>query len=497
MMKKIIFLSICITVFYYSTQAQHQVGLKTGFRAGSMGILQDPTATAVLPYQWDATVIGASTFIENNIFHVQNMGLLKLRNSNLDISPLGSSIFYAQDESLLNFEELNFELAPLDNASRQSGIDYIEFNVPSKRYYVVTVNQILGPSFVMKLPSFNIGFFTGLRAIAGTTNVEGSYDFDEIRQSDLSDNIPVEPFNITGAAYYEFGVNISKSFELGEGQLTLGTNVKYLNPFQAYKLDVLRPIDIVFEDFDEEIDARSLKFSPSQGEFAYTNKTSESGNSIGRGLGFDMAASYVSYDIKDEVKYKIGASITDIGRLSFFKNVVNRKVVIVDSVTLNQEDYAAVNSVDEIANILDDQLTSGGNNTTDIFDEFELGLPAALHLFGTYAFDNNVYLSAHYSQPLLAKEGNKLTKGTFLSVTPHYETKWFGVYLPLSVYEFSQFRLGLATKIGPLTFGTEDLGSIFGEKSFTGADAYIALKLFPFNQNESNRKIRKVECFKF
>ncbi len=71
---------------------------------------------------------------------------------------------------------------------------------------------------------------------------------------------------------------------------------------------------------------------------------------------------------------------------------------------------------------------------------------------------------------------------------PRFESRWIDVSLPFSVYEWEEFRVGLAARLAFLTIGTDDLGSILQRSDFNGSDLYFAIKLHPFKLIGGNNR---------
>ena len=70
---------------------------------------------------------------------------------------------------------------------------------------------------------------------------------------------------------------------------------------------------------------------------------------------------------------------------------------------------------------------------------------------------------------------------------------------------YEEFNVGASVRLGFITIGSENLGSIFKKSDFTGSDIYFALKVNPFNIDFGGRAIRsgsknrgkKSKCYRF
>jgi hypothetical protein len=121
-------------------------------------------------------------------------------------------------------------------------------------------------------------------------------------------------------------------------------------------------------------------------------------------------------------------------------------------------------------------------------------MPAAFSLQGDYAFTGNVFLNATLIQRF---PGGALVpaRGNLVALTPRFEHRWFSVSVPLSLYNWQDFRIGLAARLGFLVVGSDHLLSWVGQRDWYGTDAYIALKINPFS--DGRRKKYKVRCYDF
>jgi hypothetical protein len=68
---------------------------------------------------------------------------------------------------------------------------------------------------------------------------------------------------------------------------------------------------------------------------------------------------------------------------------------------------------------------------------------------------------------------------TFLAVTPRWETKSLGGYLPLTVTTDGRIWVGGAAKAGPLLFGVHNWGTVFSKTKSQNGGFYLALVLRP------------------
>jgi len=65
-----------------------------------------------------------------------------------------------------------------------------------------------------------------------------------------------------------------------------------------------------------------------------------------------------------------------------------------------------------------------------------------------------------------------------ISLAPRYETRWFGISVPMRYSQFGFFNIGLGLRLGPIWIGSSDLIGISGLRdNVTGGDIHMALKI--------------------
>ena len=113
---------------------------------------------------------------------------------------------------------------------------------------------------------------------------------------------------------------------------------------------------------------------------------------------------------------------------------------------------------------------------------FFMGMPTAMSV----QFDANVYgdfyCNATWVQPLSklfyrSFYHSAVEREPLLSVTPRYETSFFGVSIPVTLYNYSYLTAGAFVRVGPLTVGTNDFVSLTGLGKTRSIDFMVAVRL--------------------
>jgi hypothetical protein len=178
-------------------------------------------------------------------------------------------------------------------------------------------------------------------------------------------------------------------------------------------------------------------------------------------------------------QYRIGVAITDLGIIRF------RHGELSDEYSF----YAQLWDIDD--------KTIDSTSPTPLYGTFELRnggskegqgfwmrLPLALNAQFDYRITDDIYVNATaftamYMRNVNFKRVHELTR---ISVTPRWERRWFGFWMPVSFSRMGILSLGAGLRIGPFIIGTTDiLVYALRNKPVYSADLYFALKvpLFP------------------
>ncbi|HSW67655.1 MAG TPA: DUF5723 family protein, partial [Bacteroidales bacterium] len=206
----------------------------------------------------------------------------------------------------------------------------------------------------------------------------------------------------------------------------------------------------------------------------------------GSGFAFDLGFSYTRYLSAQSTRrmrrlcrypyqpyrFKIGFALTDFGNIRFARQAqqllfdnISADLYDVSSITYNNIDYF----IDELALKLTaspDGL-DGGNN-------FSMFLPSAISVQADYNFENRFFLGGVWIQHLPFAE-NHLSRPSYVSVIPRFETDHFEAAIPISLYRYNQLRAGAFLRYRYISVGTDNLAGFLGYTDFGGIDFYFAI----------------------
>lgn len=440
-----------------STTAQEQIGLRLENYAGINSAFINPANPLSYPLQWDLNIVSASQFADNNYAYIVESNLLKIIKNNGNIH------------------------TPLDESNIRPDQIELDFNVRDNNYYVSVFSQVTGPSFSVKIGDENsIGFFTNLRAAFSAQSIPNELGYYQVYQNQVTTPLEVEPSIAVGMVWSEIGLSYARKIYTGDGYLGIGGSFKFLNGYEAGFAEnrtAFTAIQQVADTFSLNTPDIEFGYTTSNVDMVDGNNFSKSRN--GGGVALDLGVTYVYEGNEDNYKLKLGASILDFGRIKFDRNADKYRVGYDGTMEFTSADYRDFTTPDEVAEELSQQIYG---NLTDIkvANQFSVWLPTALSLQADYMVMPMFYVNGLLVQRF-PKIGVGVQRGNMMSVTPRFEHRWFSAALPLVVYNYSHFNVGASLRLGFLTIGSDNLGSLIGNSDFYGTDFYVGLKINPFD----------------
>ena len=238
--------------------------------------------------------------------------------------------------------------------------------------------------------------------------------------------------------------------------------------------------------------------------------------SLGAAIGFEYIIRTehdinLDNDLVNDFSYdtKIGLSIMDIGsnKYSFgSRSIVASGVLQGITDTLLETKFNTVTTL----NNFNDSLAGIAESFQQMSGDFYIYKPTRLVINVDQHIAANFFINAEITLPLLPIVSNNSTfirDMNFIAITPRWETKTFGAYLPILFNNRQQLWVGGAFKAGPLLLGTHNLANLFSKNSAQTGGLYLAVTIRPgkfYNQqaNDSQNNIspktkRAIRCPKF
>ncbi len=465
MIKKII-LYTALLCCSFSVSAQDFLGYINSNYSGVTGTDLNPANVVNSRYKTDITLTGLSFSLYNNY--------IGLKRSALEKDQYGH--YYAFDDT-----------AFADN--------YLTKRINSKDKSVYLSNQIYGPSFMVSLGTKDaFALKTKVRTIL---NIDGvNPEMAQLGYSGLDDstlwnqNLNNKNFSVQTMTWVEYAASYGHVFkDEGEHFLKAGLTVKYIQGLQSAYMSIV--------DLDYNITNDTIG-SFFHSDVNYGHSTNYEGEDPQLGFkpsskfswGLDLGVVYewrpnwkdYKYDMdgetnlwrKDKNKYKlkVGLSAVDIGWVKFKKGTYSRNFTA-DINYWNLATFDSVHNFDSFDSLLQAKFPMNKGD-----EYYKMNLPFALSLQVDYNIYKDFYVNfTPYWSPRFKKDKEKVHDLTTFSLTPRWDHKWFGAFIPISYDITGNTKLGLALRIGPLIVGTNSLAPFVTKTDIHGADIYTMIKI--------------------
>ncbi len=480
--------------------AQEQIGIQSMRRAGINGAAIQPASTINHPDLWDANLFEFSQHLTTNYGFLSNTGLLQLAR-------IGS------DGRFYRIGEEDAEKSAAQNSGTSVLYDYYPGR---EKRYAYNATSVMGPSFSISLGEMTrIGFTTRFRVVASAFDLDEDFSFYPYYNREYLNGFSVSPFDLSGAAWSEVGINFARAIETTDGQWNLGITARYL---VGHRAGYFRNL----ENFEfEKVNLEQVSGANVELEAGLTDNLSDLDNLVpertGAGVGIDVGIQYMTGQGPDGgYRWVFGASLLDFGGINFNQGAQQHRFSGDSLTVINATDYTDlyksfvetkdIDILDVVERASEDILNDP--DASRVANQFFMRLPTAVSLQADYAVTETVAVNATVIGGLPSNNSVGIERGTMVAVTPRYETKWYAASLPVVFQNGRELRMGAAFRVGFLTFGSEDLGSIFGQQEVNGTDFYAGIRLFPFNRGggrsgwspirvRNRRSSQKVDCYKF
>jgi hypothetical protein len=222
------------------------------------------------------------------------------------------------------------------------------------------------------------------------------------------------------------------------------------------------------------------------------------GLSVDLGVEYLIKSSHVS-TVFDEDNYydydwKIGLSLLDLGFNQFTYGQHSRIVSgfqdnITDTV-LDQR-FIDIHNLEEF----NERLVGIAANIQQPGGTFHVVNPARLVLNVDHYISGAWYVNGNASLNLSSLSGSqwRLSELNMLTITPRWETRRLGFYLPVHFNTKEKLWIGGAFKAGPLLVGIHNWANVFAKNKMQNGGAYIAIVIRPGNTT-SNRTDKRLDC---
>lgn len=372
--------------------------------------------------------------------------------------------------------------------------------------------RLNGPSLAFRHSNHSFALVNNTRILTSGKGIPGQ--MVTIVREGIND-IPItetqfeqsRPIKIASISLAELGLNYSIALKNSSGERwSIGATFKRVWSSHAINLDSENGQFHFTNERDIQIDNLSL-IATAMTPFEYENKSVFYSGSLINATGFSLDLGFTiekkdnessapvslqrrSQKPKHEYKWKLGVSLIDLGRIHIAPKFYE---ITTENSSWNREytyDFIEYQNIDEILDELENIHADGsfnyGNPRSGFF------LPTGISTQFDHKISENIFLYSYWIQDLpIARR--RIARPSLIGTVLRYETQWFEIAMPATLFEYHKPRLGISVRIGPLTIGTDQIGGLAKTNDFDGFDFYFSIN-HSIKSCEKQRK-RKDENF--
>jgi outer membrane protein OmpA-like peptidoglycan-associated protein len=489
-MKKFLLFMLISFGISFTSRAQDFLGYINSNYAGVTGTDLQPASVVDSRYKVDVALFGLSAGFYNNYVGIK-------KDAFKHSGGLFNGTYPAFEDTAFAEHYLTHRNSPQAKSLYLAS----QFYLPS---FLVTINSKNAIALKWKIRT--------LMNVDGVTNelaalISSKLDYPSLFALKLHN----ENLSIQTMSWAEYGLTYGHVFK-DEGQhfFKAGATVKLIQGLQAgyMKINDLHyefTTDTTVSIFQTEVSyGHSNNFDFNQNNIRYKFISSPS-------LGFDLGVVYewrpdfekYKYDMdgetnlsrKDKNKYKLrlGLSLVDVGRVKFTKGEHSQDFIAnIKLWDISNVDPANIENFDDT--IRKKFVTIPGPST------FKMNLPTTLSAQIDYNIYKDFYLNfTPYFVFQFKKHATRVHDISTYSLTPRWDHKWFGAFIPVSYDAMRNTKIGLGLRLGPVIIGTNNIAPFVGTKDLYGADIYFMFKVpimykYPKDRDKDKISDKKDKC---
>ncbi|HVS98016.1 MAG TPA: hypothetical protein VHE54_16085 [Puia sp.] len=434
--------------------------------AGSLGIANNPASILSTPYSWDVTLFSMQLKNTTNAVNVTNFSYLSHKDS-LD--------YYWTSGNKWRYGAYNYNVHLLNVRLAIGHKQAIAFGANLKSYGAARTSAF---DYNDTIGNFN-QFFSINDATSFYQGEAVSSSWLELFFTYSKTLIDNERGRLNGGFTLKAQRGISGGYLQFSGG---GLSSSYVNSQLVYTLS---KADLKY-GYSSNYD--SWKNDHSTGEnLNQFLKESRGGASVDIGLEYLVKTQDVDvYGDPDgyfDYDWKIGVALLDFGLNQFQYGSQSRFASNPKAIVSDQEIDAKFDYVQSVAAFNDSLATLMGSMVRPR-GAFRIWNPARFEINVDRPLPDHFAVNADLTLNL---GGNNLGKQLFtkeislFAVTPRWENRDLGLYLPAQVTTDGRVWVGGAFKLGPLLMGVHNWGNVFSKKKMTNGGFYLALVIHPEN----------------
>ena len=469
--------SITVTSVLCTIKAQAQFnlgGYSNSHYAGIHGVPMNPASAAGTHYKWDVNIGGIQGTIGNTY-----------------VSFPRKTIFHPPD----SLEQLDrgkdyFLDSAANPLKKQYGWGSVDLMMPSVLY---SIDELQSIAFTWRIrANGNAG---GL-----TTDVTNFFAYNFPNPNLTNRRYDIE--NAQGGFNWwnEFGATYARVIrDDGIHRLKGGVTLKLLSGIAAGYAQVEDASFIMRSATDAQINSGTLKMGYSEGINNW-EKPTLSNYSLFKNIGFGMDLGVI-YEWREEVdgltgydndqwnpeaddyKLRLGVSLLDLGGITYKKMPTNKDLALAtESINPNEIKHRRGEGWQQYYRRISTYFTEIPSD-----DKFRMNTPASLNLMADYNIDGRFFVNFNGNLAMNAGryDPSKTYRISQFQLTPRYDSRNIGGYVPISVNTKGQLDMGVGLRAGPLVIGSSTLLSNLFQKDKKRMDGFLALRVVPIRFGKS------------
>ncbi|WP_422105372.1 DUF5723 family protein [Winogradskyella sp.] len=337
--------------------------------------------------------------------------------------------------------------------------------------------DVLGPSVMFRLnDKSSIGLITRSRGLFNLSEINGKLYENLVDQFENDEDFSFDSQNLSGTlhAWTEIGVSYGHLLlKKDRHELIGGITLKYL--LGAGGLFASSPG--FAGTFIGETETLQTQGFLNYGQTRDFDRDGVLFNNLEYGLGLDLGVVYTwspntTVSVQQGLNpytLKVGISVTDIGSITY------------DQAEITSYNLNASVSTGTIEEDIQEFLDNNYDSTADD-QNTKIQLPTALRLLVDWRFARTLFISVQSDFSLVKRRIERSNTVTnVLTLSPRLETKWWSVYLPISLRQNEDIMVGTGFRLGPLSVGSGSIISNFISSRTRTADVFVGLKIPIYN----------------
>ena len=471
MIASVLFSSLITIAF-----AQDFPGYRAGNYTGVNGVFFNPASIADSRYRFDVNLFSFHTQVGNNqaSFRLKNLG------ETFNSDDLSDKIFSS-------------------TAGPSSGTINMDFHGPSVMFNAGNKTSI--------------ALTTRARALANVIDMDGKL------VNQLSDDVGQDiqfPYSfssdadmrLVANAWTEFGVSMGRILsDKGKHFFKGGITLKYLGGVGNAYINLARLRGTLNEDVlgDVYLSNSTGRIATGFGgvalsDFDAGNFTNFRNSGFGTDLGlvYEFRPEFESYKIdsntwmndRNKYKFKVGFALLDIGSIKYSRDPQSSgsyDVDITGSEQFNLRELAdtEIEDYNSFFQSRPQYFTPAAGNAVG---SYKVALPTTLQLDVDYHLHRGFYAHLATQIPISSKKEFNSRYFSGFSLTPRYEGRVFGFYLPLNYNSLTKFNAGVSLRVGPMFIGSGSvLSALIGNSK--QADFHFGIRFGGLKKKPKSPKV--------